>query len=427
MRFRISRDVWEPRSATCFPANTFADADGHTLTYRATKTTLPPCRRGWLLTRPRAPSQAHLEPADVGTLTVRVTASDGNGGSVRDTFDITIRSSQVFDEDEDFHTQIVYGSSRSINLDDYLIDGVSNVTYEVTSCDADRADYFTTPEIVTDPDDEDSTALTYLSLTTNRLGHVHNSNADKTSSAYATTCTITGTTSAGSASHEFSFSITAPRMRRILASLTAVGTPATAFRAVDTASGSYYIFFGIRPTGTEAFTNYIAKGVTKTTDLVVPGLSAGTYDVAVRLMSFAGYELRALGDTTHDDGVLTREGTYDSKWRVHLPIGGLSESSKRLRGVQVGATKTLSIADAEGAGRRCDDVHRHAQRSARNRRDRNGESPIAASIARECEREYRFHERRLPLPFQRVRHPRPSTSPPERTRPLSPTRPSLQY
>ena len=74
-----------------FPATTFADDDaGDTLTYTAAQSdgsALP----SWLSfnattrTFSGTPQAAH-----VGTLTVRVTANDGNGGSVSDTFDITV-------------------------------------------------------------------------------------------------------------------------------------------------------------------------------------------------------------------------------------------------------------------------------------------------------------------------------------------------
>ena len=74
-----------------FPADTFNDADaGDTLTYTATQSddsALP----SWLTFAPttRTFSGTPLA-ADVGTVSVKVTASDGNGGSVSDTFDIVV-------------------------------------------------------------------------------------------------------------------------------------------------------------------------------------------------------------------------------------------------------------------------------------------------------------------------------------------------
>ena len=67
-----------------FAANTFNDLDGDSLTYTSDAS-------GWLSfdAATRTFSGTPLN-ADVGTTTVIVTASDGNGGSVSDTFDIVI-------------------------------------------------------------------------------------------------------------------------------------------------------------------------------------------------------------------------------------------------------------------------------------------------------------------------------------------------
>ena len=74
-----------------FPANTFADTDaGDTLTYTATKSddsALP----SWLsFAASTRMFSGTPTAADVGTVSVKVTASDGNGGSVSDTFDIVV-------------------------------------------------------------------------------------------------------------------------------------------------------------------------------------------------------------------------------------------------------------------------------------------------------------------------------------------------
>ena len=74
-----------------FPANTFNDTDtGQTLSYSATKAdgmALPT----WLaFTDSTRTFAGTLALADTGTVSVRVTASAGNGGSVRDGFDITV-------------------------------------------------------------------------------------------------------------------------------------------------------------------------------------------------------------------------------------------------------------------------------------------------------------------------------------------------
>ena len=76
-----------------FPANTFNDTDtGDTLSYMATKAegmALPT----WLTFIARTRTFTGTPAAsDVGTVSMKVTASDGNGGSVSDTFDITVEA-----------------------------------------------------------------------------------------------------------------------------------------------------------------------------------------------------------------------------------------------------------------------------------------------------------------------------------------------
>ena len=79
-----------------FPANTFSDADtGDTLSYTATKTdgtALPT----WLaFTAGTRTFAGTPQAADAGTVAVKVTASDGNGGSVSDAFDITVAAANT--------------------------------------------------------------------------------------------------------------------------------------------------------------------------------------------------------------------------------------------------------------------------------------------------------------------------------------------
>ncbi len=73
-----------------FLANTFNDADGDTLTYTATlddDTALPT----WLsFNAAMRAFSGTPQAADVGTVSVKVTASDGNGESVSDSFDIVV-------------------------------------------------------------------------------------------------------------------------------------------------------------------------------------------------------------------------------------------------------------------------------------------------------------------------------------------------
>ena len=75
-----------------FPHDTFSDADGDTPTYMATRAdgdSLPP----WLTFAAATRSFSGTpQAADVGTVSAKVTASDGNGGSVSDSFDIAVRA-----------------------------------------------------------------------------------------------------------------------------------------------------------------------------------------------------------------------------------------------------------------------------------------------------------------------------------------------
>ena len=78
-----------------FPENTFSDADGDPLTYAATRgddSALP----DWLdFDKATRTFSGTPQAADAGTLSVKVTANDSNGGSVFDTFDITVNARPV--------------------------------------------------------------------------------------------------------------------------------------------------------------------------------------------------------------------------------------------------------------------------------------------------------------------------------------------
>jgi hypothetical protein len=73
-----------------FAANTFEDIDGDVLTYSATLTGGTPLP-AWLIFNPLTRTFSGTPTnADVGTISVDVVADDGNGGTVSDTFNITI-------------------------------------------------------------------------------------------------------------------------------------------------------------------------------------------------------------------------------------------------------------------------------------------------------------------------------------------------
>ena len=78
-----------------FPAGTFSDADSDSLTYTATRSddsALPT----WLtFTASERKLEGTPQSGDIGTLMVKVTASDGMGGSVSDTFNIVVSAAAV--------------------------------------------------------------------------------------------------------------------------------------------------------------------------------------------------------------------------------------------------------------------------------------------------------------------------------------------
>ncbi len=76
-----------------FPAGTFSDADSDSLTYTAQQTdgTTDSALPTWLtFTASERKLAGTPQSGDIGTLMVKVTASDGMGGSVSDTFDIVV-------------------------------------------------------------------------------------------------------------------------------------------------------------------------------------------------------------------------------------------------------------------------------------------------------------------------------------------------
>ena len=74
-----------------FPANTFSDADNDTLSYAATKDDGAALSTTWLgFAAATRTFSGTPQAADVGTVSVKVTASDSNAGTAEDTFDIVV-------------------------------------------------------------------------------------------------------------------------------------------------------------------------------------------------------------------------------------------------------------------------------------------------------------------------------------------------
>ena len=100
-----------------FPDTTFTDADSDTLTYTATlddDTVLP----SWLSFDPATRTFSGT-PTAVETVSVKVTASDGNGGSVSDTFDIVVSATAtgICSRTAEVQTALLAATSRTACAD----------------------------------------------------------------------------------------------------------------------------------------------------------------------------------------------------------------------------------------------------------------------------------------------------------------------
>jgi VCBS repeat-containing protein len=114
-----------------FAANTFNDIDGDTLTYTSDAS-------GWLSfdAATRTFSGTPLN-ADVGTTTVTVTANDGNGGTVSDTFDIVISNTNDAPTATNLNAPETYTEDTALNLTNIVVTDVDStiVTVRLTLSD----------------------------------------------------------------------------------------------------------------------------------------------------------------------------------------------------------------------------------------------------------------------------------------------------
>ena len=115
------------------PAATFADADGDTLTYTATlddDTALP----SWL-SFAAATHTFSGTPTAAETVSVKVTASDGNGGSVSDTFDIVVSAAVtgICSRTAEVQTALLSATSRTTCSDVTAADLVAVTSLTVSS------------------------------------------------------------------------------------------------------------------------------------------------------------------------------------------------------------------------------------------------------------------------------------------------------
>ncbi|MDE0471585.1 MAG: putative Ig domain-containing protein [Ekhidna sp.] len=131
-----------------FPAGTFSDADGDALTYTATQGDNSPLPTWLTFNAGTRTFSGTPQATDAGTLTVKVTATDGNGGSVSDSFDITVREKAPLGADDAAEVVIfpnpsghylevrspVGGTFKILSLSGKsLLEGPTNTKVDITS------------------------------------------------------------------------------------------------------------------------------------------------------------------------------------------------------------------------------------------------------------------------------------------------------
>ena len=325
-----------------FPDTTFNDTDtGDTLSYAATKaddTTLPT----WLaFTDSTRTFSGTAAAADVGTVAVKVTASDGNGGSVSDTFDITVATTVPGAPDSLTATA---SGSTTIDLSWSAPDttGGSAVTGYRIEVSPDGTTNWT--ELVADTA-ATAYAHTGLAAGTTRHYRVSAINANGTGLPSSTADATTGTTVPG-----------APD------SLTATASGSTtidlSWSAPDTTGGSAVTGYRIEvsPDGTTNWTELVAD--TAATAYAHTGLAAGTtrhYRVSAINTNGTGLPSSTADATTGttvpgapDSLTATASGstTIDLSWSAPDTTGGSAVTGYRIEVSPDGTTNwTELVAD----------------------------------------------------------------------------------
>ena len=208
---------------------------------------------------------------------------------------------------------LTYGSTTEIELADYLVPGVTGITFELVSCDSARADYYDTVRV----------ANGKLVLTSNTLGHVHGANTQT-----ETVCTVVGRGRAGSHRREFQLYTVSDRKPLALASNN-VSMEAVRATEVDiqiTTSGpGNYVRLGWRKTGSRP-TFGVASLTNSPATLTISNLEPATnYEIRVYSMTRQAFDLYR-GGNSGSAGSLISEISPASKWISNLSGGGLGSS-----------------------------------------------------------------------------------------------------
>ena len=225
---------------------------------------------------------------------------------------------QIFDADADYRVAAGYGSTTTVTLADYLASGVTGVTFTLKSCDAMRADYYSSVAV----------NAGVVTLVPNTLGHVHGTSANTQTE---TVCTVTATKTSDSMTQdqEFQFYTTAYRTPFALASNAVVLDEARTNEVdihINGSLGTGQVKVQWRKSGGSISTR-IAQGVSNSTVLTIPGLEANTaYEIRVALMNGMSFDLYRGGQTA-TPGTLISPISLATKWVQNLGSSGFGKSA----------------------------------------------------------------------------------------------------
>ena len=318
------------------PANTDVTASPATLTFTVD---------GW--DRPQevtvAVTQDNDAEDDTAALTHTVASStdtDYDGVSA-DGVAVTVTDddkSTVFAEDANYRILTRYGSPTEIVLSDYLADGVTGITFTLSSCDGWR-DYYYDSAIVEDE---------RLVLESNTLGHIHGSNTQT-----ETVCTVTGTGGGRNQDQEFRLYTVSDRTPLPLSpgalSLVEARLDEVDIRISAPQGAQEYLRLGWREIGGQP-TFRVVSGVSDGTVLTVTGLEQGTeYEVRSSWMTFQAFDLYRVGNSGAPLSLIPDGGT---KLQVDRKSGQWRFGKESDHQGDVGLQIVTEHRGREGAGRR---------------------------------------------------------------------------
>ena len=311
------------------PANTDVTASPATLTFTVD---------GW--DRPQEVTVAVTQDSDAEddtaalTHTVASRTDTDYDGVSADSVAVTVTDddkSTVFATVASYRILTRYGATTEIVLSDYLADGVTGITFTLSSCDGWRKDYYDSAVV----EDE------RLVLESNTFGHIHGSNTQP-----ETVCTVTGTGGGRSQDQEFRLYTVSDRtpLPLLPGALSLVeARPSEVDIRISVPQGAQdYLRLGWREIGAQP-TFRVVSGVSDGTVLTITGLEQGTeYDVRASLMTLQGFDLYRAGNSGAPLSLIP-DGGPGSKWIGNLASGGLGKS-QTIR-VMSAYRSSLSIAD----------------------------------------------------------------------------------